>query len=224
MNSFLDHYCERSTPQLWDEPLNVMSNLAFFLVAFLIFKHLHATQNSKNKTRWDLWLLSGLILAIGIGSSIWHLFALSWTLWADRIPILLFISVFLISFLVRIFRLTLLSAFSLFSLFQIINIAIQLQYPPTTLNGSLFYLPTLVLLIVITIILWRKNHPEIKRYFQLASILFVTAIFFRSIDLLVCDTIPMGTHFVWHILVASTIYPLMLGLIGDSHHLTHHEK
>lgn len=224
MNSFLDHYCERSAPQFLDEPLNVLSNLAFFLAAYYIFRHLFSTQNPESDSRWDLWLLSGLIVTIGIGSSIWHVFATSWTLWADRIPILLFINIFLISFLIRIFRLTLLWALALFALFQLVNVAVQFQFPSETLNGSIFYIPTLALLIIITIILWLKNYSELKWHFQIASILFIVALFFRTVDQAVCETIPVGTHFVWHLLVASTIYPLMLGLICYKRKIAHNEK
>ena len=216
MNNYLDHYCERVAPQLWNEPFNVVSNLAFLVVAIYIFRLLSRFPVSANRRLWDLWLLTGLVVAIGVGSSIWHLFATSWTLWADRIPILLFISIFLISCLIRIFRLAPLTAFALFALFQAVNIAVQLQYSPETLNGSIFYVPTLALLVAITIILWQKNYSPVKNHFLVACALFNIAIIFRSIDLVACDVFPVGTHFLWHFLVASTIYPLMLGLVNFS--------
>ena len=216
MNSYLDHYCERVAPQLWNEPFNVVSNFAFLVVAFFIVRLFSRATVSANRSLWDLWLLTGLVVAIGIGSSIWHLFATSWTLWADRIPILLFISIFLISCLIRIFRLAPLTAFALFALFQAVNIAVQLQYSPETLNGSIFYVPTLALLVAITIILWQKNYSPVKNHFLVACALFNIAIIFRSIDLVACDVFPVGTHFLWHFLVASTIYPLMLGLVNFS--------
>ncbi|WP_455376643.1 ceramidase domain-containing protein [Kaarinaea lacus] len=224
MNSYLDHYCERVAPQLWNEPFNVVSNLAFLVVAIFIFRLLSRFPVSSNRRLWDLWLLTGLVVAIGIGSSIWHLFATSWTLWADRIPILLFISIFLISCLIRIFRLAPLIAFALFVLFQAVNIAVQLQYPPETLNGSIFYVPTLALLVAITIILWQKNYSPIKNHFLVACGLFNIAIIFRSIDLVACDVFPVGTHFLWHILVASTIYPLILGLVNFANTVPDNEQ
>ena len=224
INSYLDHYCERVDPNLWGEPFNVISNLAFLAVAVFIMHALNRTRLSANTTYWDLWLLSGLIVAIGTGSIIWHLFATGWALWADRIPILLFISVFFISCLIRIFKLTLLSTVLFFLAFQLANIGIQLLLPTGTLNGSIFYLPTLALLTVITVILWRKNYAPIKTYFITASFLFTLGIIFRSIDLVVCDRLTVGTHFVWHLLVAATIYQLMLGTISYYKNSSDNEK
>lgn len=215
MDNFLDHYCERVSSQLWDEPLNFLTNVTFLIVAFLLIRKLLEIPQTRSKKSWDLWLLTGLIITIGAGSGIWHLLATGWALWADRIPILLFISLFLFSCLVRIFNLPILSAIILLVFFHIINTVIQYQFSPAVLNGSLFYVPTLLFLIGMTILLW-NSHKSHRKYFLTASTLFFVAIIFRSIDLATCDIIPTGTHFVWHILIATTIYPLMAALLQIS--------
>lgn len=217
MNSYLDHYCERVTPQIWDEPLNVLSNLAFLLVAVLLYRHLqNAFAQFRFNAAWDLWLLVIITASIGIGSALWHLFAQEWALWADRIPIIVFISILLLSSLMRLFKLNVIHALFVLLIFQTSNILVQTTFPPPTLNGSLFYLPTLLLLTIITTILWSKNKTPANIWFMYGSLLFLLAIIFRTIDNVICDTVPVGTHFIWHILIAGTIYPLMIGLIKNS--------
>jgi hypothetical protein len=40
---------------------------------------------------------------------------------------------------------------------------------------------------------------------------------FRSIDMTVCDALPLGTHFLWHSLNGLALYLLLgAGLIGRS--------
>ena len=211
MNTFIDHYCERVAFQLWGEPLNTVSNIAFFIVAFLIYrKQKIAAQSRPN---WDLLILILLIVAVGTGSSLWHLLARHWALWADRVPILLFISLYFISCLARIFKLKIRTIVILFFMFHIINSMAQWYFPAGSFNGSLFYIPTLVFLAGITLSTSGKKYMTIRAHYFYALLFFITAIVFRTIDLPICDTISVGTHFIWHILVALTIYFLMLGLI-----------
>jgi hypothetical protein len=67
--AFLDLYCERASASWWDEPLNVVTNLAFFVVACLIARQLKKMkQNAGHGMTWDWWVLPGLIALIGVGS------------------------------------------------------------------------------------------------------------------------------------------------------------
>ena len=216
MNNHLDHYCERILPRLWDEPFNVLTNIAFLLVAFLLFRKLRTLSSSSVNNSLDLWILIGLVTAIGVGSATWHLLAAGWALWADRIPILLFISFFLVSCLVRMVNLSITTSLVLLVIFHIINVFVQIHFPPPTLNGSVFYIPTFLFLITITFLLGSHHSLPVKSNFLIASVIFAIAIIFRSIDLAVCDSISIGTHFIWHLLIALTIYLLMTALIHTS--------
>lgn len=215
MNTYLDHYCERINTEIWNEPFNIFTNVAFLFVGYLLYQKAKSSSSKNQKPHPDIWILISCIFIIGIGSAIWHILAQYWALWFDRTPILAFISLFIISCLVRIFELSLLKAIIFFLLFQVINTLVLTALPPDTLNGSLFYLPTGVLLFTITLILWLQNQPIVKYYFLAGSITFVIAIVFRTIDLSVCNSFSIGTHFVWHILIAITIFMLMSGLIDS---------
>lgn len=216
MNNFLDHYCERILPQLWDEPFNVLTNIAFLIVAFLLFRQLKNLPHLTVKNSLDLWILVALVTAIGLGSATWHLLATGWALWADRIPILLFISFFLVSCLVRILKMSITISLILLVSFHIINVVVQFQFPPPILNGSVFYIPTFLFLLTITLLLKHHRPVPIKSNFLWSSVIFAIAIIFRSADLAVCDNISIGTHFIWHLLIALTIYLLMTALIHTS--------
>ena len=37
-SAFIDSYCERLLPGFWDEPLNAISNVAFWLAAWLVWQ------------------------------------------------------------------------------------------------------------------------------------------------------------------------------------------
>ncbi|MGH7928076.1 MAG: hypothetical protein ACREQV_09795, partial [Candidatus Binatia bacterium] len=84
-------------------------------------------------------------------------------------------------------------------------LAEQLPY----LNGSL---PYLVLLIgfIIGGVFYAKKFPDSRPLIITAAFTFGLTITFRSIDILVCPTVSFGTHFLWHILVATFGYQLIL--------------
>ena len=219
MSDYLDHYCERVAPGLWGEPLNLLSNLAFLISAYVIYRQFYAQHRQPFILHWDHWLLLALLIAVGIGSSLWHLLANHWSLWSDRIPILLFINIYLLSCLYRVIRFPTLGVLVTFLLYHAINTTVQMKYPAEILNGSMFYLPTLVFLIGLTIIIWFRGTTG-TNYFVLASAIFTLALFFRTIDLWLCNSISIGTHFIWHILIAFTLYLLLAGHVKNQPHIT----
>src|SRR5690242_20724772 len=87
----VDIYCERLAPGLLGEPLNALTNLGFFLAAFLLLRQ---------KPQGDLRLLTGLIALIGAGSLSFHVFATGGTAVLD----VLFIAVFILFYVYAFFR------------------------------------------------------------------------------------------------------------------------
>jgi hypothetical protein len=215
MTDYLDHYCERITPGFWGEPLNLFSNLAFVIAAVVVWRIYLSQRNKITDHFWDIKLLIALFLAIGIGSSLWHIFATSWSLKADTIPILLFINLYLLSCLFRVFSLSVIAGISIFAAYHIVNISVQSTLPADFLNGSIFYLPTWFFLLGITFFVWQLRLAG-HHYYINALILFSTALVFRTIDQFICETIATGTHFIWHLLIAVTLYLLMRGLLSNT--------
>ncbi|MEW8428994.1 MAG: hypothetical protein G8D61_04715, partial [gamma proteobacterium symbiont of Ctena orbiculata] len=70
-------YCERIDDSFWAEPLNAATNLVFLFAAAAQIRALRQSAEPIRRL-WDLWALTGLLAAIGIGSFLWHTFATAW--------------------------------------------------------------------------------------------------------------------------------------------------
>lgn len=215
MIAFLDTYCERTGPGLWDEPLNAVTNLAFIVAVVMASQLWRARPGLTWRNGWDLLLLIALLFAIGIGSTLWHTFATRWAMAADKIPILLFINLFLLAFLVRLAGLRWLGTLFFFALFQFVNRGVASAFPRDLLNGSIFYGPTWATLLVMTALLAARKHPA-ARGFALATGVFTVSLVFRTIDEAICPVVPTGTHFLWHVCNAIVLYLLLVALIRSA--------
>lgn len=197
-------YCERVGDAFWAEPVNALTNLAFLLAAAYFVRALLRNQNPALRM-WDLWLLAGLMAAVGIGSFLWHTLATPWAEWADVIPILLFISLFLLSFLVRVARLGIVWVSYWFVLYQTVNFGLQAALPPDFLNGSIFYLPTWISLPVTALYSKSTGRPGSGPLLA-ATLVFTLSLTMRTLDTALCSEWPLGTHFIWHLLNGLTLY------------------
>jgi len=187
-------YCERITIGM--EPFNAVSNLIFIVCAAVCatlllrdWTRLHV--NSKEV----LSCLSALILLIGIGSAAFH-FKPSYTTHAfDLIPIGLFISLALISILKLGFNLSTRSIVAVV-LVWFCSTAIA-STAPEFLAGSLVYVPTLILVLLVAVLYPQKN----RKLFAVFGF-FALGLLIRAIDLPLCDTLSIGTHWLWHVCTA----------------------
>jgi len=205
------HYCERLSPAFWAEPVNALTNIAFLIAAALLLLRLIRARPPLRKVI-DIVALIALLCCIAIGSFLWHTLATPSTEWMDVVPILIYISLYLLSYLARIARCKLLTVLLLFLLYHALNIGLQLRFPPQTLNGSMFYLPTLATLILMGIYSKRLHHPAANRLL-LAGALLAISLVFRTLDFALCPVWPIGTHFIWHLLNAYVLYLLTLSLL-----------
>ncbi|ODB84976.1 ceramidase domain-containing protein [Candidatus Thiodiazotropha endoloripes] len=208
------HYCERASDLFWAEPINATTNLIFLIAAFILIRKLQRFEEPFPKV-WDIWLLSILIAGIGIGSFLWHTFATPWAELADVIPIGLFITLFLISFLLRILRLD--TSWIVFWTILFLGFTFYLlnRLPSDLLNGSVFYLPAWigVWLLVISCKIIDLKHVNRLVY---AAVAFTLSLSFRTIDQMVCAFWPWGTHFLWHLMNGLALYFVMSVLIAGS--------
>ncbi len=196
-------YCERTSSGFWAEPLNAWSNAAFVIVAALIALRLVRQVDPR---RWsDVWLLAFLAAAVGVGSFLWHTLRAPWSQWADIVPILLFINVFLLSFLIRVAALGVSAALLWLLIYNALNIGLQLLLPPGFMNGSVFYLPTWMALLLICIITLARDRRRGQLLLMAASA-FTAALLLRTVDRSLCAVFPTGTHFGWHVLNGLVLY------------------
>lgn len=203
---YIDLYCERLAPGLTGEPLNAISNLAFFIAAFAIAK----LAFNQNKIPVEIWLLLGLTIAIGTGSTLFHTFATRWSNWLDIIPIFLFQLCFLWLYARRVIRMKPLIAGVFLTGFVFASLLSQ-QFIHV-LNGSLSYTPALLILGGLGIYHYQQQKQEALILLAATGVFFV-ALFFRTFDSTICPNFPFGTHFLWHLLNGVVLYLSVRGLI-----------
>lgn len=206
-------YCERLSTDVWAEPFNAVTNLAFILAAVMLIPPLVRSRASMIRTA-DIVLLVGLLFAIAIGSLLWHTLATAWAELADVIPILLFILLYLLSFLYRIAKLNTPQVLGWFGLFLVVNSGLTIFIPANSLNGSIFYLPAFIALILIGLYARHIQHTAAHRWL-LSGAIFGLSIVLRSLDKIVCPSWPTGSHFLWHILNAYVLYSVTLALMNS---------
>lgn len=210
-NDPLDLYCERLHEGLWAEPLNAVSNLAFFAAAagaYLLWK-----RDGKGD-RFTL-LLIGLAVLVGIGSTLFHTFATRWGLFADSIPIGIFVVAFLIYTLRRFLGQSVLATALWILAFLALAALLPRILPPGFLNNSGFYFPVLFALVVLGIVLRAKGGALlwVGGAYLSAAALFMLSLSFRIVDPSVCGAFPLGTHFLWHCLNGALIYLMLWTVI-----------
>lgn len=208
-------YCERLSNGM--EPLNTASNLAFLLaVAYSLPFWLRL--NSSNSPalipqtlRYAMNIVVMLPAVIGIGSGFFHAMPSTLTHALDLGPICLFAILTTVIFLTLNDRSKLTIAAVLFIWITATIIAAQW---PEVLAHSLFYVPTVGLLLALSVTVKGSSahHSTQRRLLLLASLTFATALIFRALDLQICvlqttgNFAPgqSGTHTIWHLLTALT--------------------
>jgi hypothetical protein len=97
--------------------------------------------------------------------------------------------------------------------FAALSNALAIAVPREVLNGSTGYFPALGALLVIG---WLLKGSVQGRAMLTAAAIFVASLALRIVDLDVCDAIPLGTHFLWHVLNAVLLYVLLRGALAGA--------
>jgi hypothetical protein len=202
----LDLYCERCDPGFWAEPVNALTNISF-LIAALFARKLAIRQRFLSL---EISTAIALAVTVGIGSFLFHTFADTLTVWLDIIPIMLLQCWFVWLYGRRVMQVSAASAIGL--LVILVGGGVAGTQVPHILNGSLGYLPALLILAGLGF--WHVCHRRAEPGILLgaAACLFV-ALIFRTIDMLVCPALPVGTHFLWHLFNGGTVYLALRCLI-----------
>lgn len=196
----IDAYCERVDFSFWAEPVNALTNLAFLLVAFVMWRRLKGQGMPMAMT------LVVVLAAIGIGSFLFHTFATQWASAADVLPILVYILGYIYLANSAYWGLKRLPALGLTLLFfPYAGATVPLFNSLGFLGSSAGYAPVPVLIYAYAFLL-RHRLPEVARGLTIGATILVVSLAFRTIDEPLCAGFPLGTHFMWHILNA-----IMLG-------------
>lgn len=222
----VDIYCERTDASYWSEPVNALSNLAFILAAVWAFAEYRKRRASTTGQSSDPLTLIAIVMAglIGIGSYLFHTHATVWSSLADVIPIWTFVAYYLFLAIYRIAGVPLRRAIGIYAgsivatgsiLWLVSNFLLATDTNAAGgdgFNGSSQYLPGMIALYGFALVMFIRRHAAMGWIFA-ASITFTLSIFFRSIDMMVCSSFPLGTHFLWHSLNGLFIGFLLQALV-----------
>lgn len=219
-------YCERGLDASFlAEPLNALSNAAFILAAVAAARELRGTGAGNPLAVATLIVI---VVVIGFGSFLFHTYATRWAALADVIPIFVFMLAYL-AFALSVYcglgwRWV---AVALVGFVWALQSAGTIECPDLfgiadvsrgrCLNGTLRYAPALVAMLATGALLAYRRHPA-AMYLVGAGLLFLASMTFRSLDIALCGQThvlgqPRGTHAMWHLLNAATLYILLLAAI-----------
>jgi hypothetical protein len=194
----VDDYCERTGPGLWAEPLNAVSNVAFLIACGVLLWQL---AGQRPRATPAAWTLAALIGVVGLCSLSFHTFATPFTGALDTVSILVFILVALTLIAGWRYgwpwRLAWLVAPAYVLLAVVLDGALVFAGGiDATLGG---YLPALIVLVGLGL-------ADRSRTLLLAGGVFVVSLTLRTLDGPLCSQVPIGTHFLWHLLNAVVLY------------------
>ena len=201
LTDYIDIYCERTMPGMWNEPLNAVSNLAF-IVSALVVLYLYRSDRITVVN-----VLIANLAAIGIGSGLFHTFANSWSSSLD----VLFIATYILIYLYAANR----HFLKLSRLWSVGVTLLAIPYTPAAAAGISLALPgiggsaaygAINLIIYGYGVFLLGRYPVLARRLLVGAAVLSVSIGFRTADELVCSSFPLGTHWVWHLLNA-----IMLG-------------
>jgi len=204
----IDLYCERLVPSFWAEPVNALTNVAFFVAAWAAFR---LWRRNGNGDRAILALIL-VVVAVGLGSFAFYTLATRGAMLLDVGPIGVFIFSYVLLALRRFLALSWPLALGLFAGFIALTLGLAVGVPRPILDGSAGYFPALAMLFAIG---WPRRDRVQGRALLVAGVLFAASIALRIGDLPLCGAFPLGTHFLWHILNAAVIYAVLYGAIGE---------
>ncbi|MCF1505857.1 ceramidase [Afifella sp. H1R] len=203
----IDIYCERTDPSFWAEPLNAISNIAFLIAALWAFRR---WQRAGGEDGPALSLIV-LVATIGIGSFLFHTFANRWSVMADVVPISVFIYVYFGLALRRFFGLSWPWTIVALLAFVAFSFVVEPLLRPL-FGGSAGYAPALLAMLGVGLLLWRAGHPAARLILAAAGI-FALSLCLRMTDQPICATLPIGTHYFWHVFNAVTLAILVAAAI-----------
>ncbi len=205
LHQFVDLHCERIADGITGEPLNTVTNLLYFVVAYFLFKSYREAEIRAPRIK----VLIYLIIAFGIGSVLFHASARMWGAIFDVMPIVFFAIFYLYLFARHVLRLSRTKAVLLLGVFVLAN-AVFKTYVIKAPDGHVSLIPSILVMYCIALFMFATKNRSAMR-FSSATLVATLAATFRAVDSYMngadmCHHFPTGTHFLWHLLMAGFVY------------------
>ena len=195
--SELPIYCESSSG-FFQEPLNAITNLAFLIAAFFIYKKIRKNKIKKPEYYFALFF----VISLGLSSFFWHSYGNNLSFGLDFFLAGLFVLTAGFILVNNVIKNRFLTGSIILS-FAFVGWILSSFLP--SFNAINYYLAGAILLIILLIWMRIKLGKSINKFLIVILILGFSLVL-RSIDLAVCNFFPVGTHFLWHLLNALAIY------------------
>ncbi len=216
---YVDFFCERTRAGFFDEPLNLISNLPLIWVAFVIQRNIKEAKIT-DKT---ISFLRILVYVIILGSFAFHSTAMQWGRFLDLVPIALFYLIHAYVVARRILRLSRWSIFLQVLTFCLVAVLYRRYIEP---DGNLLYPPfsgAIALSVIHAVLCFRKGVP-CAYMIAVLGLLACLGFLLMKLDIALCDLIPIGLHWLWHIVAAVILYFAFLFIIKNPISLPLHPK
>ena len=212
MADFGPHYCE--TPTVIGggfpvEPLNAISSgvIVLFGIAalFLVMR--------RTPRAYELYALCGLLIVNGVGSILWHGLRTRWALTLDVAPALIFLLLVALIWARRIapaWQVVAVGVGLVALSFALRSIDLGLRLP-----GRWGAMAPLIVAAAAWLI--ARSYAVFKPaafYGAAALVSASAALAFRTVDGGVCDALPTGTHFLWHIFLSAAAFLSVLTVVS----------
>lgn len=195
----VDAYCERTDLSYWSEPVNAVTNAAFLVAAFIMWRR------TRGAGLPIATLLVVLLAAIGVGSYLFHTHATVWSALLDVVPIVLFSLVYIYAANRHFWGWPVwVSALGTAAFLPYAAAVgwVANRLPFFEISSIYWSLP---LMIAAYALLLRARAPALAAGLAIGAAILVASLTFRSLDEIVCGAVPVGTHFMWHILNATML-------------------
>lgn len=185
------HYCEVTSSGFIAQPINTASNVIFIMIGLWSVMKL-----PKSLASWSIFF-------IALGSTYWHATLHPYGLVADIFTIVIWFGFFLYALCRqqqwRNWWLWYLMCVGLWA------VSSKLHWIPMHSGAFVFSIVTLFLFAI----RMRQINQQYFLFVLLSALFLTIAVVARVIDLMVCDVMPIGTHWLWHIFAGLSICPMM---------------
>ena len=200
MHGTLPVYCETSLNTLGSfpaEPVNALTSFA--PVIFGAFALLFLIRRGDDGR--VAYVLAALTILTGLGSVAWHASRTELALLLDALPGVIYFAMILFFWFYYLGR----WYFGLILLAGFVGLMVLLPSGSRHDNQIIVVAVLAAIAAGLLVATWFRKRPAFK--FALPMVAFaVIALALRTLDLSVCTTIPVGTHFFWHIFLGAAAY------------------
>ncbi|MCC1482335.1 ceramidase domain-containing protein [Roseibaca sp. Y0-43] len=182
-------YCERTDFSYWAEPINALTNIAFVLAALHVWPQTRGLVLAR--------AMAVILAMIGLGSFLWHTHATGWASLADVLPILMFILVYIYAATRDYLGAPAVVAAIVALGFFPYAFGFHAVFSGVLPGANALYASVAVLIFAYGLWLIRSDTG---RGLLIGAAILCLSLGFRMADEVVCARLPIGTHFMWHIL------------------------